>query len=86
MSTFYFVIFFLKESLRVANSLLLVCMCLQCKDFSVKLTPNEEESNKELRRLQFFGAGPKMAGYNQKIKKENDGRGKKTNCDYDPVS
>lgn len=58
-------------------------MCLQCKDFS--LNSSDGDNNKELRRLQFFGAGPKMAGYNQKVK-EDKTRGKKANYDYDPVS
>lgn len=66
------------------SGFLSVCVCLQSRDFSI--TPTEGENNKELRRLQFFGAGPKMAGYNQKVKEETKTRGKKNNCDYDPVS
>lgn len=47
----------------------------------------ESESNKELKRLQFYGAGPKMAGYNlEKDKKDEKTRGKVLNFDFDPVS
>lgn len=44
------------------------------------------EHNKELKRLQFYGAGPKMAGYNLD-KKDDKTRGKIVNydLDYDPV-
>lgn len=45
----------------------------------------ESENNKELKRLQFYGAGPKMAGYNIE-KKEEKTRGKVLNFDFDPVS
>lgn len=40
--------------------------------------------NKELRRLQFYGAGPKMAGYDDK--KEAKPRSKNIKYDFDPVS
>lgn len=42
--------------------------------------------SKELARLQFFGAGPKMPGLpNEKISKDKT-RGLKLNFEYDPVS
>lgn len=46
----------------------------------------EGDNNKELKRLQFYGAGPKMAGYNLD-KKDDKPRGKIVNydLDYDPV-
>ncbi|KRT85718.1 PHD finger motif containing protein [Oryctes borbonicus] len=45
------------------------------------------EHNKELKRLQFYGAGPKMAGYNLD-KKDDKPRGKIVNydLDYDPLA
>lgn len=43
-----------------------------------------EGENKELKRLQFYGAGPKMAGYNLD-KKEEKTRGKVMNFEFDPV-
>lgn len=44
-----------------------------------------DESNKELKRLQFYGAGPKMAGYNLD-KKDEKTRCKVLNFEFDPVS
>lgn len=52
---------------------------LQTKDSKIHNGVN----NKELRRLQFYGAGPKMAGFNPKDDGKN--RGKKINYE-DPVS
>ncbi|KAJ8985893.1 hypothetical protein NQ317_006267 [Molorchus minor] len=47
--------------------------------------PEEEEvGNKELRRLQFYGAGPKMAGYDDK--KEQKPRSKNVKYDFDPLA
>lgn len=43
-----------------------------------------DDQNKELKRLQFYGAGPKMAGYDDK--KEQKPRGKNIKYDFDPVS
>ncbi|KAK9723158.1 PHD-finger [Popillia japonica] len=47
----------------------------------------EGDNNKELKRLQFYGAGPKMAGYNLD-KKDDKPRGKIVNydLDYDPLA
>ncbi|CAH1103658.1 unnamed protein product [Psylliodes chrysocephalus] len=45
---------------------------------------DEEGGNKELRRLQFYGAGPKMAGYDEK--KDPKPRHKAVKYDFDPVS
>lgn len=50
----------------------------------VKDDSKDDESNKELKRLQFYGAGPKMAGYNVD-KKEEKPRGKHIHYDFDPV-
>lgn len=44
----------------------------------------DDLDNKELKRLQFYGAGPKMAGYNDN-KKENK-RSKHVNYDFDPLA
>jgi hypothetical protein len=48
----------------------------------------DTNENKELRRLQFYGAGPKMAGYQtrKEEKPKNKTRGKKVNYEFDPVS
>lgn len=46
-----------------------------------------KENSKELKKLQFYGAGPKMAGYQKNEKKpSNKTRGLKLNYDFDPVS
>ena len=42
--------------------------------------------SKELARLQFFGAGPKMAGLPSMKSKAEKTRGVKINFEYDPVS
>lgn len=54
----------------------------------VKEEAKDDESNKELKRLQFYGAGPKMAGYNIDKKEDNiyKPRGKLVHYDFDPVS
>lgn len=48
----------------------------------------EKDNSKELKKLQFYGAGPKMAGFNTKEnpKKGNKTRGVKLTYDFDPVS
>ena len=57
-------------------------------DESAQTNGNGSEVNsfsKELARLQFFGAGPKMAGLpSDKTTKEKT-RGMKLNFEYDPV-
>ena len=48
----------------------------------------EEKANsfsKELARLQFFGAGPKMAGLPSEKSAKEKTRGIKLNYEYDPV-
>lgn len=60
-------------------------------EFPDEENPDDENSsndNKELRRLQFYGAGPKMAGYQTKKeeKPKNKTRGKKVNYEYDPLA
>lgn len=51
-------------------------------------TEKDKENSKELKKLQFYGAGPKMAGYNTKEsnKKSNKTRGLKVFYEVDPVS
>jgi len=45
------------------------------------------DKSKELKKLQFYGPGPKMAGFNTKEgKKSNKTRGLKLVYDFDPVS
>lgn len=48
----------------------------------------DKENSKELKKLQFYGAGPKMAGYVTKEpnKKSNKTRGMKVVYEVDPVS
>ena len=61
---------------------------------SEKTSPNGKKSDedktnsfsKELARLQFFGAGPKMAGLPTEKSVKEKTRGMKLNFDYDPVS
>lgn len=59
----------------------------ECKD-KIKnrhLSPDTDKS-KELKKLQFYGAGPKMAGFNTKeVKKSNKTRGLKLIYEFDPV-
>lgn len=67
--------------------ILKLCDCLQNKH-EIKREHDESldgTDNKELKRLQFYGAGPKMAGYNVE-KKEEKTRGKILHFDFDPVS
>ena len=56
---------------------------------SEKTSPSKEEKvnsfSKELARLQFFGAGPKMAGLPSEKSVKEKTRGMKLNFDYDPV-
>jgi hypothetical protein len=56
---------------------------------SDKTSPGKEEKinsfSKELARLQFFGAGPKMAGLPSEKSVKEKTRGMKLNFDYDPV-
>ncbi|XP_033211975.1 lysine-specific demethylase lid isoform X3 [Belonocnema kinseyi] len=45
------------------------------------------ENSKELKKLQFYGAGPKMAGFNTKEgKKSNKTRGIKLTYEFDPLA
>ncbi|XP_025835612.1 lysine-specific demethylase lid isoform X1 [Agrilus planipennis] len=46
----------------------------------------EADRSKELKRLQFYGAGPKMAGYINKEKKEEKMRDKHSACELDPLA
>lgn len=55
-----------------------------CKD---GLKCKDSDDSKELKKLQFYGAGPKMAGFNTKeAKKSNKTRGLKLVYEFDPVS
>lgn len=49
-------------------------------------TDGKNSFSKELARLQFFGAGPKMAGLPNTPEKSKDKRGPKHGVEYDPVS
>ena len=56
------------------------------KQQKIELDDKTSSFSKELARLQFFGAGPKMAGMpNDKTIKDKT-RGVKLNFEYDPVS
>ncbi|XP_011494343.1 PREDICTED: lysine-specific demethylase lid [Ceratosolen solmsi marchali] len=48
----------------------------------------DKENSKELKKLQFYGAGPKMAGFNTKEtnKKSNKTRGVKLVYEFDPLA
>lgn len=53
----------------------------------MKFKQDPDENNKELKRLQFYGAGPKMAGYNIDKKEEDQLEGKScSSSESDPVS
>ncbi|KAK0162000.1 hypothetical protein PV327_008383 [Microctonus hyperodae] len=53
----------------------------------VKSEIDNDKDSKELKKLQFYGAGPKMAGFNTKDgKKSNKTRGIKYTYDYDPLA
>ena len=66
------------------------------KNSPAKGTPTKEEAtetsdkassfSKELARLQFFGAGPKLAGVPTEKQNRDKTRGVKLNFEYDPVS
>ena len=64
------------------------------KNSPVKGTPTKQEPeadkassfSKELARLQFFGAGPKLAGVPTEKQTRDKTRGVKLNFEYDPVS
>ena len=62
----------------------------ECKEEvkSKSVSPEKgQENSKELKKLQFYGAGPKMAGFNTKEgKKSNKTRGIKLTYEFDPVS
>ncbi|XP_015108765.1 lysine-specific demethylase lid [Diachasma alloeum] len=51
----------------------------ECKD-------DLDADSKELKKLQFYGAGPKMAGFTKENKKSNKTRGVKQNYDFDPLA
>lgn len=55
----------------------------QCSKIKLEAEDASEENNKELKRLQFYGAGPKMAGY---IMEKHEKTRIKSGSDIDPVS
>lgn len=60
----------------------------ECKEkIKIKNFNSDTDKSKELKKLQFYGPGPKMAGFNTKEgKKSNKTRGLKLVYDFDPVS
>lgn len=60
----------------------------ECKDkIKSRYLICDTDKSKELKKLQFYGPGPKMAGFNTKEgKKSNKTRGLKLIYDFDPVS
>lgn len=62
----------------------------ECKESKVVKNRHfsfDTDKSKELKKLQFYGPGPKMAGFNTKEgKKSNKTRGLKLIYDFDPVS
>lgn len=60
----------------------------ECKDkIKGRYFSLDTDKSKELKKLQFYGPGPKMAGFNTKEgKKSNKTRGLKLVYDFDPVS
>lgn len=58
-----------------------------CKDECDSDGDKDKDNSKELKKLQFYGPGPKMAGFNTKdVKKPSKTRGVKLHYDFDPVS
>lgn len=58
-----------------------------CKDGIRNKQYDDKDNSKELKKLQFYGPGPKMAGFNTKEgKKSNKTRGVKLIYEVDPVS
>lgn len=61
-----------------------------CKEGIKMIICDDKDNSKELRKLQFYGAGPKMAGFNTKEAKKsnasNKTRGVKLVYEVDPVS
>ncbi|XP_067209117.1 lysine-specific demethylase 5A isoform X3 [Linepithema humile] len=60
----------------------------ECKDkIKIKNFNSDPDKSKELKKLQFYGPGPKMAGFNTKEgKKSNKTRGLKLVYDFDPLA
>ncbi|XP_066591934.1 lysine-specific demethylase 5A isoform X2 [Prorops nasuta] len=57
------------------------------KDKKMTFFDSDKDNSKELKKLQFYGAGPKMAGYNTKeAKKSNKTRGVKLTYEFDPLA
>ncbi|XP_015598922.1 lysine-specific demethylase lid isoform X2 [Cephus cinctus] len=57
------------------------------RDRNKDRSQDDNDNSKELKKLQFYGAGPKMAGFNTKEpKKSNKTRGVKLNYDFDPLA
>ncbi|XP_071572335.1 lysine-specific demethylase 5A isoform X1 [Temnothorax nylanderi] len=59
----------------------------ECKDKIKSRLSCDTDKSKELKKLQFYGPGPKMAGFNTKEgKKSNKTRGLKLVYDFDPLA
>ncbi|KAG5337753.1 KDM5A demethylase, partial [Acromyrmex heyeri] len=60
----------------------------ECKDkIKSRYFSSDVDKSKELKKLQFYGPGPKMAGFNTKeAKKSNKTRGLKLVYDFDPLA
>ncbi|XP_011052958.1 PREDICTED: lysine-specific demethylase lid [Acromyrmex echinatior] len=60
----------------------------ECKDkIKSRYFSSDVDKSKELKKLQFYGPGPKMAGFNTKEgKKSNKTRGLKLVYDFDPLA
>ncbi|XP_076276910.1 lysine demethylase 5 isoform X1 [Lasioglossum baleicum] len=57
-----------------------------CKD-GIRSKNGGDDNSKELKKLQFYGPGPKMAGFNTKEgKKSNKTRGVKLTYEFDPLA
>lgn len=63
---------------------LLQSLALKVKEETKDMVEEDDPNNKELKRLQFYGAGPKMAGFDDK--KEQKPRKMNKFYDFDPVS
>ncbi|XP_046747489.1 lysine-specific demethylase lid isoform X3 [Diprion similis] len=58
-----------------------------CKDECDSDGEKDKDNSKELKKLQFYGPGPKMAGFNTKdVKKPSKTRGVKLHYDFDPLA
>lgn len=60
--------------------------CDSDTDCKKNIFEKDKENSKELKKLQFYGAGPKMAGFiTKETKSKNKTRGVKLVYEFDPV-